>query len=222
MKKKKKDLPESYRKMMEELEKKGGIVERDINKYIYKDTRLLKDQDLTPKNIKKQIEENKEMQNLMDDAEKFDKEQKAIRKGEALKTPSDTSTIYNKKGNLTDLSGKPKFKKIKSLLGILPATAATALSMFAPESKASSIANTVSKVIDEGDPTSLIFPESLGEGEDKEMMRLNEEHKKIRSEKEIEPIIKNLGEKPSPDLEEMEDSLTYEDYLRKKKRQLGY
>lgn len=151
-----------------------------------------------------------------------------------------------------------KFTKTKSLLGILPAAAATALSMFAPESKAATVAKTAARVIDEGDPTSLLFPEGAGEGEDREVQKLNEENKKkffdnlmkegmknqkIRSEKEtelkkeVEPIVKILGgdpdissskalkssgEKPSPDLEEMEDSLSYEDYLKKKKRQLGY
>jgi hypothetical protein len=254
----KKTPPESYLKMMEELEKKGGIVERDVNKekYRYKDTRLSKDKDLTPENVKAQIKENREMQSLLDDAEKFEAKNKTIREKEALKIPSDT--IYDKKGNLTDLSGKPKFTKTRSLLGILPAAAATALSMFAPESKASTVAKTAARVIDEGDPTSLLFPEGAGEGEDREVQKLNEENKKkffdnlmkegmknqkIRSEKEtelkkeVEPIVKILGgdsdissskalkssgEKPSPDLEEMEDSLNYEDYLKKKKRQLGY
>jgi hypothetical protein len=55
--------------------------------------------------------------------------------------------------------------------------------------------------------------------------------------KTIEPVIKSVGgepdmkpsraeklagEKPSPDLEEMDNSVNYEDYLKKKKRQLGY
>lgn len=48
--------------------------------------------------------------------------------------------------------------------------------------------------------------------------------KEVGGEPDIRPekAIKMLGEKESPDLEDMDQVLNYEDYLKKKKRQLGY
>jgi hypothetical protein len=261
--KKPNERAETLSDVTRKIKEKGGIVQKISEKKDKFSSPLPSDERLIPENIKRQIESNRENEEIAEYAKKFDTEQaEIIKKEKSLKKPKSefpSDAVYDKSGKATDLSGKPyKFKKLKSILGILPAAAATALSAYSPESKAASIAKTVSRVADEGDPISFLFPEGAGEGEDKEVMRMREEQKnkyfdnlmksgnrarneKLRTEAkvktEVEPIIKILGGEPdirpskadkltgeqsSPDLEEMEDSLNYEDYLKKKKRQLGY
>jgi len=46
---------------------------------------------------------------------------------------------------------------------------------------------------------------------------------KLKQKEENSQLLRNVaGEQDSPDIEEMDNALNYEDYLRKKKRQLGY
>lgn len=132
------------------------------------------------------------------------------------KLPSDV--VYNKAGKLTDLSGKPaKFTKLRSLVGLLPAAASAAIAAYAPESKADTIAKTISRATEEGDPSSLLFPGGAGEGEEGEIEKMREEQRnkyldnlmknvpknqKMRSEsqnelnKQVEPLAKMLGGYP--------------------------
>jgi hypothetical protein len=258
---------ETLSDVKKDIKKQGGLVQVLSGKgdYRWKNTRITEDKRLLPENIKKQIKHNKEMDELLEGARKFQEEQDKIIKQEkaieekALKKPKSkipSDAVYDSSGKITDLSGKPyKFTKLKSVLGILPAAAAAALAAYSPDSKATTVAKTVARIADEGDPTSFLFPEGAGEGEDEEVMRMKKEaeknryldnlmknvpkNEKARSEleTEVEPIVKILGgepdmkpsrasklagEKSSPDLEEMDNSVNYEDYLKKKKRQLGY
>lgn len=258
MSKKNNDRATSLGDVISKIKEKGGSVQRLSGKgdYTWKNTRLPQDADLTPENIKEQIKHNREMDQLIGNAKKWQEEQARIIKEEAKKKITQkpdipTNAIYNKKGQLSDLSGNP-FKKLKtSLVGILPGLAAAALSAYSPESKAATVAKTVSRVVDEGDPTSMLIPGGVGEGEEDEVARMREEAKskyydnlmknvpkneKVRSEElknEIEPVVNLLGNK-SPikemDAEEMagevpygqEDSLSIEDTQRKMRKKLGY
>jgi hypothetical protein len=69
------------------------------------------------------------------------------------------------------------FTRLRSLVGLLPAAAAAGIAAYAPESKASTVASTVARAVDEGDPLSAIFPPEAGEGEEEEVKKMYEEAK---------------------------------------------
>lgn len=68
------------------------------------------------------------------------------------------------------------FTRLRSLVGFLPGLAAAGLAAYAPESKAAQIPK---KVLEEGDPSAILFPTEAGEGEEEEI-------KKMIKEKELE------------------------------------
>lgn len=136
-------------------------------------------------------------------------------------------------------------KKIKPSIGGL--IAGLGLSAYAPKSKAAAIAQ---RALEEGDPTSVLFPSGAGEGEEEELKKMKAEQlqekelsrifendkKKLEQfqQKLQEPLkaenlltappidISELGQKDSPDLEEMDNLINYEDYLNKRKKIMGY
>jgi hypothetical protein len=67
------------------------------------------------------------------------------------------------------------FTRLRSLVGIVPGLAAAGLAAYAPDSKAAQIP---AKVIEEGDPTSALFPPEAGAGEEEEIKKMYEEAKK--------------------------------------------
>ena len=76
------------------------------------------------------------------------------------------------------------FTRLRSVLGFIPTAVATGLAAYAPESKAASIPL---KVLEEGDPSSLLFPSGAGEGEEEEIKKMYEEARKNK--------FKNIKEK---------------------------
>lgn len=131
------------------------------------------------------------------------------------------------------------FKKLHSILGLLPMAAAAGLSLYSPGSKAAEIARRVSE---EGDPTSVLFPPEAGAGEDIEIKKMYEEAIRDRNkpQKELQQIVKPmikevggepdirpekamkmLGEQKSED-KDIEQELTRENYEKMLKRRLGY
>jgi hypothetical protein len=72
------------------------------------------------------------------------------------------------------------FTKLRSVVGLLPGLAAAGLATYAPESKAAQIP---SKVLEEGDPTSLFFPTEAGAGEEEEVKKMREEAMKKKGKK---------------------------------------
>lgn len=252
MAKKNNDRAKTLSGVISKIREKGGTVQNISGKgeYVWKNTRLPPDADLTPENIQEQIKHNKVMEELIAAAEKWREEQDKIIKKEAEKQLTENvdipkDVIYDKKGNLTDLSGN-SIKKVRSIAGFLPALAAAALSMYAPDSKATTVAKTVSRVLDEGDPTSVFFPSETGEGEEDEVARMRKEQKdryfnnlmknmpeneNVRSVEEM-PIKKVLEGKLLSQAQDEEDEtelannsvedMKYEDYIEKMKRKLGY
>jgi hypothetical protein len=71
------------------------------------------------------------------------------------------------------------FTKLRSLLGFLPSLAAAGIAAYSPQSKAAQVP---SKVLEEGDPMSFIFPSEAGEGEEEEIRKMYEEAKKRKIE----------------------------------------
>jgi hypothetical protein len=69
------------------------------------------------------------------------------------------------------------FTKLRSLVGLLPGLAAAGIAAYAPESKAAQVP---AKVIEEGDPTSILFPPEAGAGEEEEIKKMYEEAKNKR------------------------------------------
>ena len=73
---------------------------------------------------------------------------------------------------------KGGIKTIKGIgIGAIPATAAALAAAYSPNTKAATVAKTTGKVLEEGDPTSLIFPPEAGEGEEEEIKKMYEEAK---------------------------------------------
>lgn len=72
------------------------------------------------------------------------------------------------------------FTRLRSLVGLLPGLAAAGLAAYAPESKAAQVP---AKVLEEGDPTSALFPPEAGAGEEDEIKKMYEEERKNRFEK---------------------------------------
>jgi hypothetical protein len=216
-------------------------------KYPYTPKKRLSGADsLIPENIKEKILENKMNDQFITKDDKWRAEQNEIirRENAAEKAAKEAAekaekeaaekaakkvgkeVIYDNKGNLLDITGKivkkagdvkkPPFGSGK--LGMLLGLGAAALGTVIPKD---SMAGTAMRILDEGDPASLFFPEGAGEGEDEEVMKMKEEqrqkyldnlvknvpkNKKLRSEeqdnikKQVEPIVKILG--GDPDLKE--------------------
>jgi len=92
--------------------------------------------------------------------------------------PEDTKVTkeiikQSKKSGLKPLA----FTRLRSLVGLLPGLAAAGLAAYAPDSKAAQVS---SKVIEEGDPTSMLFPSEAGTGEEQEVKKMYEEEKNKR------------------------------------------
>ena len=133
---------------------------------------------------------------------------------------------------------KKGVKGIKGVgVGMIPAAALTAISAYSPEASASPAFKTAEKVSEEGDLLSLLLPPEAGKGEEEEVKKMYEEAVKNKNNKneenrELKKQIKNileepvrerkLGQQPDPDLEEMDKVFNYDEYLKKKKKQMGY
>jgi hypothetical protein len=77
---------------------------------------------------------------------------------------------------------KGGMKTVKGVgIGMIPAAAAGALAAYSPDSMAGETAKTALKVMDEGDPLSLLTPPSLNENEEKEIQKMIEEQKAKQS-----------------------------------------
>jgi hypothetical protein len=72
------------------------------------------------------------------------------------------------------------FTKLRSLVGFIPGLAAAGLAAYAPESKAAQVP---SKILEEGDPSSLLFPAEAGAGEEEEIKKMREEAMQKRGKK---------------------------------------
>jgi len=62
-------------------------------------------------------------------------------------------------------------------IGMIPAAAAGAIAAYSPDSMAGEAAQTALKVVDEGDPISLLMPSSLNENEEVEVQKMIQEQK---------------------------------------------
>lgn len=147
--------------------------------------------------------------------------------------------VYDSTGKLVDLpeSVGSKIKpKGKGRLGLLASLIGGGIAALAPESKAAEIVDKISEASSKMDPATY-----LQEGIDTFDKKFQEMKQKSKDEKAlkqmVEPMIKSVGGEPdmkpkkamelvgeqeSPDIEEMDNTVNYEDYLKKKKRQLGY
>ncbi len=72
------------------------------------------------------------------------------------------------------------FTRLRSLVGFIPGLAAAGLASYAPESKAAQVP---SKILEEGDPSSLLFPAEAGAGEEEEIKKMREEAMQKRGKK---------------------------------------
>lgn len=138
-----------------------------------------------------------------------------------------------------NLKVKPsKFVRLRSLIGFLPALAAGVIGAYAPQSKAATVAKTISRATDEGDPFSALFPPEAGEGEEDELKKMRKEAEYQQKLKEtIKPMVKEvggdpdinprkaeklLGEKVSEDVEDDTRELSRENYDKMLKRKMGF
>jgi hypothetical protein len=116
--------------------------------------------------------------------------EKAMTRGHMFKRNYEFDNLMNAlKGGL---------KKVKSVgVGMIPAAAAGAVAAYSPKSMAGEAAKTALKVIDEGDPLSMLMPSSINENEDEEVQKMLQNQK----DKENKIIgrrwskVKNLLEK---------------------------
>lgn len=69
------------------------------------------------------------------------------------------------------------FTRLRSLVGFIPGLAAAGLAAYAPESKAAQVPK---KALEEGDPTSILFPAEAGAGEEEEIKKMYEEERNKR------------------------------------------
>lgn len=172
-------------------------------------------------------------------AEEFDKLKNEL--ADALEAAKEERKIVGQVTKEADEAYKAtkKFRKLPSILGLLPMAVASALATYSPGSKAAKIA---SKVSDEGDPSSILFPSEAGEGEKEEIEKMYEEAIRDRNkpQKELQeivnPMIKEVGGEPDirpekaikmvgeKEIEDMDQNmeLTRENYEKLLKRQLGY
>lgn len=117
----------------------------------------------------------------------------------ANKTPLELQDLHTRghffnrnfaKGNVLK-SIKDGIKGVKSLgVSMLPAAALGAIAAYSPDTMAGTIARTGTKVLDEGDPTSVLFPPEAGDGEEQEVQRMIkekevEEAQKIKKESNL-------------------------------------
>lgn len=181
----------------------------------------------------KKIQESKAAPISMSQEKNINKISDIIKQAD-LSDPTDLQMVEK----LKKLESKPSPKKIsgKGRLGLLASLIGGGIAAIAPESKAAEIVNKISEATSKMDPATY-----LQEGIDTFDKRFEEMKKKNKEEKElkklVEPMVKTvggepdmnpkkaeklLGEKDSPDVEEMDNIVNYEDYLKKKKRQFGY
>ena len=228
---KKKEPPKSYVEMMKKLEEAGGVVEKDIHRGDIsraKDEVRLSGQyeKLEPKNVKQVIEEQKQIQSKME-AEKV----KA-----AMQPKLSGRKVYNKFGKLIDIAKATGGRGLKALpiigtgLGIIDAAKAASEGDYRKAGL---------EALSAVDPTPLTDMYLLGEDvseliKDQKIPEKpkGQELKEITSSmiKEVggepdmrpEKALKLTGEQASPDLEELDNTVNYQDFLKKKKRQFGY
>lgn len=151
-----------------------------------------------------------------------------------LTSPSDMAMVEKlnklkiKQSPLTkkDLPKVPSIlKKGKGKLGLLTSLIGGGISMMSPESKAAELIEKTSEAANKLDPSTYL-QESIEDFDKKfaEMQRKKQEEKElaksIQENSVEEPLL--LGEQEAPDLEEMDKVMNYSDYLKKKKRQMGY
>lgn len=231
-------MKSKYNKMLEKI--KAQPSSRNLSSKIVKAS-----EPIIPTNIL-----NKDYQNepgsIAEKAQEIDKI-----KDELADALADFEKIDSKKSNLPSISEvydkRGKITKIKPTIGGLIGTGiGLGLSAYSPESKAAQITEKLS----EADPTSLLFPSELGESEEdiqkmreeqkseyyKNLMRDIPKNEKTISEEEkekspVEELLEGrfvdnsedqLGEQESPDLEEMDKIVDYQDYLEKRKKIFGY
>lgn len=230
----KKKMPESYLKRMEQLRKSGGVVQEDIFKDELRDlkneARLSAQYErLTPENVKQVIEDQKEIESKFKEAQKIKPEIPSISKS----VPKDK--VYNKLGKLLNISEAIGSRGLKSLpvigLGLGLASAAKA-------AKEGDYKKAGLEALSAIDPTPLtdiyLASQEIGDlltdksDQKTEQQKLKETVspmiKEVGGEPDIKPekAEKMLGEKESKDIEDMTKIINYEDYLNKRKKEMGY
>lgn len=109
------------------------------------------------------------------------------------KTPLELQDMYTK-GHFFDRNfsrsniGNILKKGLKGTKGIglslIPSLAlGAAAAAYSPDSKAGTIARTAKRALDEGDPSSVLFPSEAGEGEEQELQKMMQEKKKEEDRK---------------------------------------
>lgn len=135
------------------------------------------------------------------------------------------------KGKILKKGGK--FGALASMLGL-------GTSLLAPESKAAEIVNKIGEAASKADPSTYLqegisdFDKKFKEMQDEAKLRKLE---KQLAENEVKKVVeatggepdtrpskaeKMMGEKESPDIEDMSKIINYEDYLNQRKRRFGY
>jgi len=232
----KKKLPESYLKRMEQLKQSGGLIRQDINK---DELQRLKDElrlspqyeKLSPENVKEVIKEQKSLEkSFLEDEAKKAKELSLKPKMKSEPLPKDK--LYNKLGKLIGISEAVGSRGLKAVpvlgLGLGLASAAKA----AQEGDYKKAGLEALSAIDPTPLTDLyLASQEIGDlirekkDPQKELQEIVKPMiKEVGGEPDMKPekALKLSGEKEDEDIEDMTNIVNYEDYLNKKKKQLGY